>query len=97
VNIRISERAASQIERSEDWWREQRPDARELFREELQAVLGQLEQMPHLGQIYQGGRRVVRRILMPRTRNHVYYQVIGDDEVQVVTVASAVGKRAPRL
>lgn len=69
-----------------------------LFDEELRAALDQIRTAPQLGSAYQVvGRQEHRRLLMPRTRYHVYYRVVGPDRVPVVAVWSAVRGRGPRL
>ena len=69
-----------------------------LFDEELRAALDQIRTAPHLGSTYQvvAGQEH-RRLLMPRTRYHVYYRVVGHDRVRVITVWSAVRGRGPRF
>ena len=41
--------------------------------------------------------REYRRVLMPETRYHVYYRVVGPDRVRIVAIWSAVRSRGPRL
>ena len=36
-------------------------------------------------------------MLMPETRYHVYYRVVGPDRVRIVAIWSAVRSRGPRL
>jgi plasmid stabilization system protein ParE len=69
-----------------------------LFNEELRAALDQIRTAPQLGSAYQvvAGQEH-GRLLMPRTRYHVYYRVVGRDRVRVVAVWSAVRGRGPRL
>jgi plasmid stabilization system protein ParE len=67
-----------------------------LFDDELRVAFDQIRTAPQLGSTY----KVVgehRRLLMPRTRYHVYYRVVGPDRVRVVAVWSAVRGRGPRL
>jgi plasmid stabilization system protein ParE len=69
-----------------------------LFDEELRAALDQLRTAPQLGSFY----RVTtgqehRRLLLPKTRYHVYYRVVISGVVQVVAVWSALRGRGPRI
>lgn len=56
------------------WWREHRTAAPELFVEELAAALELIREQPNTPAVHavtpQGA---VRRVLMPKTRSHVYY------------------------
>jgi plasmid stabilization system protein ParE len=97
VIIQITQRAARQIERAQRWWRQHRLDAPYLFDRELQAAFDQLRVAAESGQVYQRGTTLVWRVLMPRTRNHVYYRILDEAVVQVVTVWGAVRERGPRL
>lgn len=38
-----------------------------------------------------------RRLLLPETRHHVYYRVVGAEHVRVLAIWSAVRGRGPRL
>ena len=69
-----------------------------LFDLELRAALDQLRAAPHVGSAYHvvAGQEH-RRILMPRTRYHLYYRVVAADRVRVVAIWSAVRGRGPRL
>jgi hypothetical protein len=56
------------------WWREHR-DAKELFMTEFEELLGQLASTPDIGQPYRRARgSLIQRILMKKTRCHVYYR-----------------------
>jgi len=55
--------------------------------------------MPTIGTVYeQSGAPsvVVRRLLLPKTRNHVYYAVEAE-EVVVVSIWGAPKRRGPKL
>jgi hypothetical protein len=68
------------------WWKRRRQKAPKLFAEELQAVRLRIEQKPDLGQVYavRRGGVVVRRILMEKTRTHVFYEVIESEQVIMI-------------
>jgi len=73
-------------------------DAKELFVEEFSAVLGRISSMPELGQRYRRTRgKLIQRMLMKKTRCHVYY--FHDQEQGVIEVHSVWGgckKRGPK-
>jgi len=99
VTLTLSPRAIREAERCARWWYEHRPASRMLFDEELGRALDQIRGAPDLGGVFQSRRngREYRRVLMPRTRTHVYYRVEGVDQVRVVAIWSAVRGRGPRL
>lgn len=97
MTIEITRRAAQQIERAKRWWLANRPYAQALFDSELRAAFAQIRTAPSSGHEYSRRRFVVRRILMPETRNHVYYRVVSDEVAQILTLWGAVRGRGPRL
>lgn len=94
--VTFSPRALAALERIEKWWREQRPEAATLFREELAAALARIELLPSAGQLYRRGKREIRRVLLPRTGNHVYYRAERDG-LYIHTISNAISARPPRL
>lgn len=60
-----------------------------LFEQELKAALARIRAAPTLGVVYRPGHFEVpvRRVLLPKTRHHVYYAV----EQRVVVVLSVWG------
>ncbi len=98
MNLELAPRALREAERCAGWWREHRPAARTLFENELRDALDQIRNSPHLGSVYEvvGGREY-RRVLMPETRYHVYYRLVGSGRVRIVAVWSAVRGRGPAL
>jgi hypothetical protein len=80
------------------WWRRHRPDAPHRFEQELRAVLGLVLATPDLGRVFEQEDLNVwaRRVLMPRTRNHIYYSVTAT-ELVVLTVWGAPQGRGPKL
>jgi plasmid stabilization system protein ParE len=52
VKLELAPRAVREAERCARWWRENRPDARTLFDDELRAALDQIRATPHLGSAY---------------------------------------------
>jgi len=99
VKIRVSARARDRIRAEDKWWRAERRDAPDLFKQELAVAFGRILLFPKSRKQYgQIAGEPVWRILMARTEQHVYYTVDdAADEVVVETVWGARRKRAPRL
>jgi hypothetical protein len=99
VKIRISRRASARIRAQDEWWREERRDAPDLFKQELTEAFLRILQAPKVRSPYgtiEG--ESVWRVLMPRTEQHVYYSV--DDEaaeIMIETVWGARRRRGPKL
>ena len=79
------------------WWEEHRDKAPDLFRRVLAAIVAMLRASPTDAQQYTGDAgQIIWRLLMPKTKNHVYFRV--DDaaqEVEIVTLWNAVGGTEP--
>jgi plasmid stabilization system protein ParE len=60
------------------WWEANRPKAFGLFAAELGAAVERLERLPERGKEYRCSIQGMRRILLPRTRYHLYYVVEGE-------------------
>ncbi|WP_317987820.1 type II toxin-antitoxin system RelE/ParE family toxin [Hyalangium gracile] len=99
IQVQFTPRAESQVGEAALWWRTNRPAAPSLFEEELTTALQLLSALPDLGRRYSHPRVPgVRRLLMPRTRYHLYY--VHDEQGRVVIVLalwSAVRGRGPAL
>jgi plasmid stabilization system protein ParE len=81
------------------WWRENRPGARALFARELAEARELLVNAPTIGSPYTTrSGKTVRRLLLPKTRHHLYFEV---DEANRLIVILAIwgGPRGsePRL
>lgn len=97
MNVRFTPRGEAEADRKQAWWRANRPAAPGLFDDELAAALGQISQTPAVGTIYPSAfDTAVRRVLMARTKNHVYYAV-HEDTIVVLSVWGAPRRRGPRL
>lgn len=80
------------------WWRENRPSAPTLFDDELIEVLERLTGKPDLGGEYERvDREVIRRVLLRRSEQHVYYAVEKNGVIVVYTVWGARRGRGPKL
>ena len=98
MRLEVAKRAQLDAKRLARWWLENRDKAPELFEEELVAVYGIILSEPALGQTYTISRgRRIQRMLMPRTKNHVYYHQKSTDVVRVVAIWGAVRGRGPKL
>ena len=75
MTLRLTPRALAEAKRIKTWWRRHRPAASDLFDQELAAALDRIAQAPGLGRLYEEGdlHVPVRRVLLPKTLNHVYY------------------------
>lgn len=90
--------ADEQIREIDEWWRENRTAAPDLFVEELAAAISLLEMWPLVGR--RRRHRTVpglRRVLLRATRYHVYYVPVDETRLLVLAVWSAVRGRGPRL
>jgi plasmid stabilization system protein ParE len=85
LDVRTTPNADSQVRAIDDWWRRYRTAAPDRFLDELDAAFALIGSAPNIGHPYRrspiGG---TRRVLLARTRYHVYYAMLGD---QVVVLA----------
>lgn len=90
-------RATREVEEIDEWWRSNRPSASDLFLTELERMLSALALMPTLGAPAKTERaRDVRRLLLRKTRYHVYYRVRGET-LEVLAVWHAARGTGPGL
>lgn len=77
MKVRVTPRALAEAKRIKTWWRQNRRAAPGLFEQELKAALARIRATPTLGVVYRPGHFEVpvRRVLLPKTRHHVYYAV----------------------
>jgi plasmid stabilization system protein ParE len=82
-----------------NWWWENRPAAPDLFVREFVEAVARLTRAPNSGTPYPHPRIAsVRRLLMRRTKYHVYYVYQPEqDEVWVLSVWRAMRGRGPEL
>jgi plasmid stabilization system protein ParE len=79
-------RASVELEAIDAWWRTNRTAVPELFLDELERVLAAVALLPDLGTRARDTRLVgVRRILLSKSRHHVYYRHV-HDEIQVLAI-----------
>jgi plasmid stabilization system protein ParE len=99
VKLRVGKRAQQQANKIEQWWVENRPAAPTLFTDELERTFQYICHVRNAGVRWPTSRRpTLRRILMPRSNNHVYFVI---DEptgtVHVVAVWGAPRGTTPKL
>jgi plasmid stabilization system protein ParE len=99
VKLRVGKRAQRQADQIEDWWVANRTAAPSLFTDELEYVFEHIQTTPGAGVRWPtAARPTLRRILMPRTGNHIYFRVDETkDVVHVIAVWGAPRERGPKL
>lgn len=97
--VRTTPEADAHVLHTSAWWRTHRPAAPDLFDEELAGAFTLLGRAPDIGRRYKRrGIPGLRRLLLPRTRYHVYYlHDSAKATVIVLAVWSAVRGRGPNL
>jgi plasmid stabilization system protein ParE len=74
LSLRTTPEADSQIRQIDDWWRQNRPAAPDLFFQELTQGFDLIAAAPQIGRSYRRWSvKETRRLLLKRTRYHVYY------------------------
>jgi plasmid stabilization system protein ParE len=96
VKVELSAEARAQVEKIDAWWRKNRLVAPEMFITELGNALTTLEETPTLGTPYVVGEKKVRRLLLRRTRYHLYF-IEQKERLFVVAVWSPYRGRGPKL
>ena len=72
--IKVSARAAAQIQKAAAWWAENRPAAPEAVATDFTAAVALLAEQPGIGARYQGARAPgARRLYLSRVGYFVYY------------------------
>ncbi len=96
MRVRFTPRALREAERKKEWWRENR-DESALFDDELAETLKQIAETPTLGSFVPSGLDVpIRRVLMTKTANHLYFTSTEAESV-VLAVWGAARRRRPKL
>ena len=79
LRIKVSARAALQINRAAEWWAENRPAAPGAVRTDIGEAMALLARQPGIGTSYEGTRvRGVRRLLVGRIQYFIYYRATSD-------------------
>ena len=86
LRLRITARAALEIERADAWWRENRLAVPGAVREDLKGAFNLLLQQPGVGiQVVTARLPGTRRLYLKRIRYFLYYRV-QDDNLFVLSV-----------
>ena len=86
LTVRTTPEADAQIREIDDWWRTNRSAARDLFLNELSDAFELIAAAPQLGRLYRrSSLRDVRRLLLRKSRYHVYYATVSA-EVRILAV-----------
>jgi plasmid stabilization system protein ParE len=96
VKVELSAEAHAQVAKIDAWWRKHRLVAPEMFTAELESALMALEETPTLGIRYVVGEKNIRRLLLRRTRYHLYF-IEQRERLFIVAVWSAYRGRGPKL
>ena len=95
--VEFSPRARRHVVTIQQWWRQNRLAAPDLFAEELAGVVADLVEGSVLGVVFATVNGLeVRRVLMPRTRYHLHRQN-SSDTLEVVAVWHTSRGRGPEL
>lgn len=98
MKVLLNEDAEADVDFVDAWWRENRKDAPNLFRDELTGILELLASSPRAGEAYKPlAGRTVRRTLLKRTRRYVYHFVLDDETVLVIAVWGTERGQGPPL
>jgi plasmid stabilization system protein ParE len=99
VKLRFSPEAEQDAEEIDAWWRENRLDAPRLFAEELAGACEEIRRKALILKPYRERSGVViRRWLLSRTEQHVYYAAdVQAENTTVLRIWGARRKRAPKL
>lgn len=98
MKIVLLDEAQERFEAEDRWWREHRA-AKDLFATEFEEALRQIASAPGIGQRYRHSRgQLVQRVLMKKTRCHVYYlHNVERDVVEIHSIWGARRRRGPVL
>ncbi len=99
MKVFFTPQAERQVAEMDFWWREHRPGSRDLFARELAEALALIAGAPAAGSTYstRNGKNF-RRVLMPKSRNHLYFNVdVSADRVVVHAIWGAPRGRGPSL
>ena len=99
MKIRFTPEGRQRARAAAVWWRNNRPDTRDLFGQELAEAQAKVLATPTLGIFYRTVRgMVIRRILLPKTEQHFYFSVAEDAGVILVhMIWGARRGRPPKL
>ena len=82
------------------WWKANRPKAPKIFALELADARQRIAEKPDIGHVYaiRSGGVIVRRVLMEKTRTHVFHEVREQEGVaMIVALWGAVKGTEPEI
>jgi plasmid stabilization system protein ParE len=100
VRVRFTPEARLAVREKRAWWEQNREKAPRLFVEELGAIVARLRNRAddQRQQYAARGGHIIWRLLMPKTRNHVYYRLNeAAGEVEILLVWNAAAGVTPDL
>ena len=76
-SVAFTRRATALTEAADLWWRQNRPQAPEALRDELEQAVQLIALQPEIGATARNIKLAgVRRVLLSRVRYHLYYRVV---------------------
>ena len=99
MKFTITPRAWLQVERARNWWEANRDKSPALFAQELAEAQRHLTTLPESGELWRiRRRRTIRRWLLKKTAQHLYYVYSPErEEVLVLALWGARRGRGPKL
>jgi len=99
MNLFFTPEAEEQAEECDSWWRRKRRATPELFAQELAAAKELVLKAPNIGSLYATlDGQLVRRVLMKKTGNHIYYVFDSDKDCIIVhAIWGGPKERGPNL
>ncbi len=87
LRLLVTADADQQIRKAADWWRENRPAARGLFRQELERGFDLVTTQPGIGvRALDVAIQGVRRFHLYRIHYFLYYRLVDDEVVEVLAL-----------
>jgi plasmid stabilization system protein ParE len=97
LQVKISSRAAKQVQKAAEWWEQNRPAAPGAIGADFGEGVALLAEQPGMGPKYEGARAPgVRRLFLGRVGYFIYYNVKGDT-LQVLAFWHASRDHQPAL
>lgn len=97
LSVVFQRKAIQEVIDIDEWWRSNRPESPDLFARELARMLDAVALMPMLGVSARDSRLInVRRVLLRKTRYHLYYRV-REDNLEVLAVWHTARAEGPGL
>lgn len=97
MRVRFVAEALLAVREKRAWWAQHREKAPDLFVQELAAVVAKLREGADQERQEYAARsgRIVWRVLMPKTKQHVYYRRDRAGDIEILTVWNAAASAGP--